>query len=210
MKPENILIDGRGNVKIGDFGLSHVSRTMLALDEGARYTDATVGTPGYVAPEAKSGEKYGIEVDYWALGCIFYGMVAGDRDEDDNVLAEFEDSDDLLEWAEALPTDESILKYYQNEGFDEDTLTLLCGLLNPHPERRLGIAGLIAHPYFQVNGRSEFSGMGESALERHLTTTSLTDHRPRIRYSPQPPDGTDFRWINPYGACVPVGVVSAR
>ncbi|KIM41546.1 hypothetical protein M413DRAFT_39213, partial [Hebeloma cylindrosporum] len=75
LKPENIFIDYRGNIKIGDFGTSFVTRAFMALQNDVEYDDAVAGTAEYVSPEMQlEGGMHGIEVDYWALGCVFFEM----------------------------------------------------------------------------------------------------------------------------------------
>ncbi len=69
VKPQNILVDGQGRVRVADFGLA------LAADlERLTRTGAMVGTPAYMAPEqARSDrEAVGPATDVWALGVILY------------------------------------------------------------------------------------------------------------------------------------------
>jgi len=68
LKPENLLIDSSGHVKVVDFGFAKVvtSRT---------YT--LCGTPEYLAPELVLGKGHGKGVDYWALGILIYEMAVG-------------------------------------------------------------------------------------------------------------------------------------
>lgn len=71
MKPENILLDSAGNVKLSDFGLSSY------VDSG-KLLSTLVGSPLYCAPELFRNELYsGPEVDIWALGVILFTMVTG-------------------------------------------------------------------------------------------------------------------------------------
>jgi len=72
LKPENVLVDARGqHVSLTDFGLAHVVTDYKRLE-------SFVGTPEYMAPEIFSHEVYnGEEVDWWAYGCLIYEMVAG-------------------------------------------------------------------------------------------------------------------------------------
>ena len=70
IKLENILLDGQGRVKIGDFG---VSRKLKKFDEVL--TDQC-GTRIYIAPEiVKIRQYYGPPVDVWSAGICLYSMV---------------------------------------------------------------------------------------------------------------------------------------
>ena len=80
IKPENVLINpGNGQVKVADFGVA------VKVDNNALPT-RTMGTLGYLAPEImgnvlrkqdqdKTG--YGVEVDMFSAGCLFYWLVTG-------------------------------------------------------------------------------------------------------------------------------------
>ena len=79
-KPGNIMIDGRGQVRITDFGLA-------ALAGSAAGENARVGTPGYMAPEQIAGEGASERSDIYALGLVLYEMFAGRRPFDGPDLA---------------------------------------------------------------------------------------------------------------------------
>jgi serine/threonine protein kinase len=68
LKPENLLINDKGYIKIVDFGFAKVctSRT---------YT--LCGTTEYLAPELVRGKGHNKAVDNWALGVLIYEMVSG-------------------------------------------------------------------------------------------------------------------------------------
>ena len=72
LKPENLLIDTDGYLKIVDFGFAkrlkrkHVYRT---------YT--ICGTPDYMAPEMLMNMGYGVSVDVWAVGVLIFEMICG-------------------------------------------------------------------------------------------------------------------------------------
>ena len=69
LKPENLVLDTAGYVKIVDFGLAKV------ISQGQTYTFC--GTPDYLAPEVILNEGYDWAVDYWGLGVLIYEMMAG-------------------------------------------------------------------------------------------------------------------------------------
>ncbi|XP_059363070.1 rhodopsin kinase grk7-b [Carassius carassius] len=70
MKPENVLLDSQGQCRLSDLGLA------VELPNGKTITQKA-GTKGYMAPEILKQEPYRTSVDWWALGCSIYEMVAG-------------------------------------------------------------------------------------------------------------------------------------
>jgi predicted Ser/Thr protein kinase len=72
LKPGNIMIDGRGQVLITDFGLAGI----MGQIDGA---EARNGTPGYMAPEQLSGKEVSVQSDVYALGVVLYEMFTGKR-----------------------------------------------------------------------------------------------------------------------------------
>jgi serine/threonine protein kinase len=69
IKPDNILFDSRGRLKLADFGSAECF--------GVSEMNGVVGTPYYVAPEVLMGRDYGEKVDVWSAGVILYIMLAG-------------------------------------------------------------------------------------------------------------------------------------
>ena len=69
VKPENLVLDTDGYVKLTDLGVARVWKEDNASD--------TSGTPGYMAPEVMCRQNHGIEADYFALGVIVYEFMMG-------------------------------------------------------------------------------------------------------------------------------------
>jgi serine/threonine protein kinase len=73
VKPENVLVNKHGVIKLGDFGISR------QMNEAAQKTKTLVGTPQYLAPEVvTAGDAgYGVKVDVWGLGMCCKEMAEG-------------------------------------------------------------------------------------------------------------------------------------
>lgn len=69
MKPENLLIDHRGYIKLADFGLA---KENVKDTHGA---STLCGTAEYLAPEVLSGTPYGKCWDFWSLGCMIFELL---------------------------------------------------------------------------------------------------------------------------------------
>jgi len=70
LKPENLLLDGTGYVKLVDFGFAK------KLQAG-RKTWTFCGTPEYVAPEVILNKGHDISADYWSLGVLMFELLTG-------------------------------------------------------------------------------------------------------------------------------------
>lgn len=71
LKPDNVFLDGKHNVKLGDFGLSR----SLTNPQKA-FAQTYVGTPFYMSPELIGEFTYDAKSDIWSLGCVIYELCA--------------------------------------------------------------------------------------------------------------------------------------
>jgi hypothetical protein len=72
LKPANIMLDGRGQVVITDFGLAGVA-------DDIRGQEVRSGTPAYMSPEQLSGKEVSTRSDIYALGLVLYEVFTGKR-----------------------------------------------------------------------------------------------------------------------------------
>jgi len=132
LKPENILLDYTGHIALCDFGLCKLNM------KGNEKTNTFCGTPEYLAPEILSGKGYDKTIDWWTLGVLMYEMLAG--------LPPFYDDNTNVMYDKIL-NDPLVF----GEAFKPEARTLLTGLLDRDPSRRLGVNGaeeIKKHPFF--------------------------------------------------------------
>ena len=71
LKPENCMLNSKGNLVLTDFGLSKVS------SDDDKKNHSMTGTAQYMAPEVLKGEPYDYSVDWWSLGCVAFDLLTG-------------------------------------------------------------------------------------------------------------------------------------
>ena len=72
IKPQNIIIEPNGGVKIMDFGIARLSQ-----DKGMTATGMVVGTPDYISPEQAKGAVLDNRTDIYSTGVVFYELFSG-------------------------------------------------------------------------------------------------------------------------------------
>ena len=139
LKPENLLLDADGHLKLIDFG----SAKPLFLPPQARRSGnratSFVGTAEYVSPEVLTNGGVSYASDLWALGCIVYQMLAG--------RPPFKGASEYLTFQLITARDLSF-----PEGFPPVAADLVDRLLREQPAQRLGardLDDLRAHPFFE-------------------------------------------------------------
>jgi 5'-AMP-activated protein kinase catalytic alpha subunit len=129
LKPENLLLDERNNIKIVDFGLSNIYK------EGDTLKTAC-GSPCYAAPEMIAGKKYlGLISDTWSCGIILYAMACG--------YLPFEDPNTNKLYKNILSCDYLIPGFISAQCKD-----LIKKILNTDPNTRISIKDLKNHEWF--------------------------------------------------------------
>jgi len=118
LKPENLVLDSRGYLKITDFGLSK--------ELTSKFTYTFCGTPDYLAPEVIDGKGHSFGVDWWTLGILMYEMMASQAPFVDHVVEN---------------TYKKIRKgHVKFPGFfSAPSKSLILGLLRKKKTRRLGV-----------------------------------------------------------------------
>ena len=72
LKPENVLLDAMGHVRLTDFGLSKEG-----VESNTGGAHSFCGTPEYLAPEILNRQGHGRAVDWWSLGALVFEMLTG-------------------------------------------------------------------------------------------------------------------------------------
>ncbi|XP_022593513.1 cGMP-dependent protein kinase 2-like [Seriola dumerili] len=118
LKPENLMLDIKGYVKLVDFGFAK------ELVRGEK-TYSFVGTPEYMAPEIIKNQGHDFAVDFWSLGILIFELLVGSPP--------FSSSEPQKIYAKIL---EGALKYppYLNEA----AKSIISKLCRPRPGQRLG------------------------------------------------------------------------
>lgn len=129
LKLENVLLDERCRVKLGDFGFTR------EYDRGV-YMETFCGTTGYAAPEMLQGKRYlGPEVDVWSMGVILYCLLTG--------TLPFDDDDEAIMKEKVIKG-----KYEDPEWLSTDARDLVRSILEVDPAKRLTIPQILASPWF--------------------------------------------------------------
>lgn len=140
LKPENLMLDSEGYLKLIDFG------SAKKLGTSCLRTFTMVGTPHYMAPEVMRGKGYGTEVDVWALGVILYELVCG-------YLPFGDECESTCEVCKAVLAGDLQFPFE----LEEITRELIAGFLTPRPLNRLGCDArgyeeIKRAPFFSLDG----------------------------------------------------------
>ncbi|XP_023180696.1 citron Rho-interacting kinase-like isoform X5 [Xiphophorus maculatus] len=140
VKPENILIDRTGHIKLADFG----SAAKLTANKTVATATVAVGTQDFLSPEVLtvinggSQSTYGVECDWWSLGIIAYEMIYAKSPFSDATSTKT--INNILNFQRYLKFPE---EPHASKQFVDLVRSLLCGA-----RERLGYQGLRCHAFF--------------------------------------------------------------
>ncbi|XP_061376899.1 rho-associated protein kinase 2 [Danaus plexippus] len=141
VKPDNMLIDKYGHLKLADFGTC-----MRMGPDGLVRASNAVGTPDYISPEvlqSQNGEGvYGRECDWWAVGIFLYEMLIGDPP--------FY-ADSLVGTYGKIMDHRNSLQFPDDVEISKEAKSLIRGLLTDRVKRlgRNDVAEIKQHPFFK-------------------------------------------------------------
>ena len=124
LKPENVLLDQEGYLKLTDFGLSKVKQPADGM------TNTFCGTPEYLAPEVILSKGHSFAVDWWSLGMLTYEMISGINPFKQQAMKGNKSRHEILQ--KITTQDIDILP-----GFSKKAGDLLRGLLTRDPNQRI-------------------------------------------------------------------------
>ncbi|KAF5892741.1 rho-associated protein kinase 2 isoform X1, partial [Clarias magur] len=141
VKPDNMLLDHNGHLKLADFG------TCMKMDStGMVHCDTAVGTPDYISPEVLKSQGgdgyYGRECDWWSVGVFIFEMLVGDTP--------FY-ADSLVGTYSKIMDHKNSLNFPDDVEISEEAKNIICAFLTDREVRlgRNGVEEIKKHPFFK-------------------------------------------------------------
>ncbi|XP_073709214.1 rho-associated protein kinase 2b isoform X1 [Garra rufa] len=141
IKPDNMLLDRNGHLKLADFG------TCMKMDSsGMVRCDTAVGTPDYISPEVLQSQGgtgyYGRECDWWSVGVFIYELLVGDTP----FYAE-----SLVGTYGKIMDHKNRLTFPDDIEMSKEAKDLICAFLSDREVRlgRTGVDEIKCHPFFK-------------------------------------------------------------
>jgi len=139
LKPENLMIDRHGFLKIVDFGFCK------PVPLAGKKSQTLCGTPEYLSPELVLQRGHNQCVDYWAFGCLVYELLTNDTpfaDPSQNRIFK------------KIVNSEKLMPHLFMTGFPTKAKRLIEKLLQQKPSQRLGMQSkgpkdILNHPWFE-------------------------------------------------------------
>ena len=138
VKPENLVLDENGYIRLTDFGIAKINEKDNSSE--------TSGTPGYMSPEVIKSLNHSFPVDFFALGVIGYEFMKGERPYMGNSRKEIKEQ--MMSRQAEIKMEE-----IKNEDWSKESIYFINKLLIRKPEERLGykkgIEELKDHPWLR-------------------------------------------------------------
>uniref|UniRef100_A0A673A429 Rho-associated protein kinase n=1 Tax=Sphaeramia orbicularis TaxID=375764 RepID=A0A673A429_9TELE len=172
VKPDNMLLDKAGHLKLADFGTC-----MKMNKDGMVRCDTAVGTPDYISPEVLKSQGgdgyYGRECDWWSVGVFLYEMLVGDTP--------FY-ADSLVGTYSKIMNHKNALTFPDDSDISNDAKNLICAFLTDREVRlgRNGVDEIKRHPFFK-NDQWTWENIRETAapvvpeLSSDIDTSNFDD-----------------------------------
>lgn len=139
IKPQNLLLDLEGNIKVSDFGLAALQEP--AIKNGLLQT--ACGTPAYTAPEVVGRKGYaGAKADAWSCGIILFVFLAG--------FIPFDDSNIIVMYRKIHRREFEFPPW-----FSRPVKRIISRLLDPNPDTRMNIEELLESAWLKQSFQSE-------------------------------------------------------
>uniref|UniRef100_A0A673CQD3 Rho-associated protein kinase 2 n=1 Tax=Sphaeramia orbicularis TaxID=375764 RepID=A0A673CQD3_9TELE len=172
VKPDNMLLDQHGHLKLADFG------TCMKMDEtGMVHCDTAVGTPDYISPEVLQSQGgdgyYGRECDWWSVGVFIYELLIGETP----FYAE-----SLVGTYGKIMNHKNSLAFPDDIEISQNAKDLICAFLTDREVRlgRTGVDEIKRHPFFK-NDQWTFDNIRETVapvvpeLNSDIDTSNFDD-----------------------------------
>ncbi|XP_051816808.1 rho-associated protein kinase 2-like isoform X3 [Acanthochromis polyacanthus] len=172
VKPDNMLLDQHGHLKLADFG------TCMKMDStGMVHCDTAVGTPDYISPEVLQSQGgdgyYGRECDWWSVGVFIYELLVGETP----FYAE-----SLVGTYGKIMNHQNSLIFPDDVEMSQDAKDLICAFLTDRKVRlgRTGVDEIKCHPFFK-NDQWTFDNIRETVapvvpeLHSDIDTSNFDD-----------------------------------
>ncbi|RWR80965.1 CBL-interacting protein kinase 4-like protein [Cinnamomum micranthum f. kanehirae] len=164
IKPQNILLDHEGNLKVSDFGLSALPEL---LRDGLLHTSC--GTPAFTAPEVVRRKGYdGAKADAWSCGIILYLLLAG--------YLPFNEANIAVMYQKMYLRDFEFPCW-----ISKSAQRVISRLLDPNPQNRITIEELIRISWFKRSLQSNQASFDLSPHEDLLNTCKAPEE---VKFDP--------------------------
>ncbi|XP_075274936.1 serine/threonine-protein kinase ULK4 isoform X2 [Opisthocomus hoazin] len=196
LTPAKILLEGSGTLKFSNFCLAKADGenleeffALVRSEEGEDVSENTPqrylknrfrGSPLYTAPEVIKGEDFSKASDLWSLGCLLYEMFSG--------RPPFF-SDRISELIEKILYEDPLPPRPEGSAFQEPSaefVSLLDGLLQKDPQKRLNWTDLLQHPFW----KGSLSHCGDGSADSKATSSSSEETESSVSWSAKEPVDT--------------------